>query len=251
MPTLFSVLGPIEVRGADGSVIGLPARKPVSVLTTLLLHANAWVGVDTLIDATWPEQAAPASANANLKTYVWHLRRLLPLPRLDQRPGAYRLRVERGELDVDVVERLTARGHDALARGDLPSASVLFTEALGHWRGRPYDGAQSSASAGTLAWLDGLRRGLLGSLADTHAALGRTDAAVAVLRMLLDADPLDEGAWTRWVSVLGAAGRHGEAQAVYQRARAALASELGVAPGSDLTAALRRPARPLLRQLAG
>ncbi|ONI92882.1 hypothetical protein ALI22I_01510, partial [Saccharothrix sp. ALI-22-I] len=75
---LFHVLGPVEIRTPDGVVLDARARKPITVLTALLSQVNAWTPVDRLIAATWPEQATPASAEANLKTYIWQLRRILP-----------------------------------------------------------------------------------------------------------------------------------------------------------------------------
>ncbi|WP_175483066.1 AfsR/SARP family transcriptional regulator [Actinokineospora iranica] len=230
------MLGPVEVRG---SAAVLRAPKPITVLTTLLVHANAWVDTDTLIAVTWPEQAAPASANANLKTYVWQLRRALPAGRVEQRPGAYRLRVEAGELDIDEAERLAALGRRARADGDLETAADLFAEALGLWRGKPFGGLCLDTAVGTRAWLDALHRDLRSALADIHFEQGRVNEAIMVLRGLVDEDPVSESAWARWVAALARAGRHGEALALCHRARAVLAAELGVRPGAELTAAHR------------
>src|SRR3954465_2942211 len=75
---LFHVLGPIEAHPPDGEPICLPAGKPTAVLAILLLNANQWVPVGQVISAIWPEDAAPSSAAANLKTYIWQLRKVLP-----------------------------------------------------------------------------------------------------------------------------------------------------------------------------
>lgn len=78
MPTLlFRVLGPVEVDGTDAvSYIG--ALKPRTLLATLLLRANVWVSVDELVAAIWADQKPPASAERNVGTYIWQLRKLLP-----------------------------------------------------------------------------------------------------------------------------------------------------------------------------
>ena len=253
---LFHVLGPVEAHTSDGELIGLPAGKPSAVLATLLLNANRWVRVEQLIAATWPDQAAPSSAVANLKTYVWQLRRVLPEtvagPRIGSRPGAYRLRVDPGELDVDRAEGLAADARQALTDGHLPKSAELFTEALDLWRGEPCDGVAVEEWAGTLAWLAELRRELQEGLAETYVRLGRTREAIVLLRALTDEDPFREGSWARWMLALSDAGRHGAALAVYERVRAILADELDAEPGRELRDALaavrryqraRRPSR--------
>ncbi len=83
---LVSVLGPVEVR-LDGSRVEF-ARKPTAVLAVLVLHANSWVGVDTIVDALWQDDA-PVSAGRNVKTYVWQLRRLLPFLRAQSEDCLY------------------------------------------------------------------------------------------------------------------------------------------------------------------
>ncbi len=96
---LFRVLGPLEVHAAEVHTLGV--SKPAIVLATLLQQPNAWVPVDRIAEATWPGADRPMSAEANLKTYVWQLRRMLPGPRIDRNGDAYRLRVAPGELDAD------------------------------------------------------------------------------------------------------------------------------------------------------
>ena len=235
--TLFSVLGPVEARAADGSVIGFRARKPITVLAVLLAHANSWVSAEALIAATWPEQAAPASANANLKTYVWQLRKALPHRRVEHAAGRYRLRVEPGDLDVDDVVRLAEAARQVVADGDRRTAATLLADALGRWRGRPFGGLDIDV-AGT-ARLDALRTELRVLLAETYSELGELPRAAAVWRALVDEDPLAEGHWARWMTALNRAGRHSDALAVHERARAVLAEELGVEPGPELAAARR------------
>src|SRR5882757_8168136 len=126
---LFHLLGPVEAHASEGRVIGLPAGKPTAVLATLLLNANRWVRVEQLVAATWPELDAPSSAVANLKTYVWQLRKVLPEAvdgsRIDSRPGAYRLRVDAGELDVDRAEGLATDARLALTDGLLTKSAEL------------------------------------------------------------------------------------------------------------------------------
>lgn len=256
---LFHVLGPVEARAPGGVVVDQRARKPHAVLATLLLHANAWVGLDRLVASTWPEQDTPTSAGANVKTYIWQLRRALPDPpggrRIESRPGAYLLRVEPGELDVDRAGRLAAEARRALLGGDHRAAAERCAEALALWRGELFDGAADDVAPGLAARVAELRWELREVLADALAGLDRPGEAIDVLRSLTEEDPLREEPWARWVRVLGAVGRPGAAAAVYERARTVLARELGVEPGPRLRAAgaaaarADRPARRTRRDL--
>ncbi|MGW3993160.1 BTAD domain-containing putative transcriptional regulator [Amycolatopsis sp. NPDC004772] len=256
---LFQVLGPLEVRGPDGLACGLAGGKPVAVLAALLVQPDEWVAVDRLLETTWQEQEAPASAEANLKTYVWRLRRLLPGhdggARIESRPGAYRLRVAPGELDAQCAEEAAGAARRALTEGAAERAVELATEALGRWRGRPYEGLGLDLGD-AVPRLDELRRELWACLAEAQLALGRTADAVTTLRSLTSDDPLREDAWARLVRALHLLGRPAPALAAYHEARRVLAAELGVRPGPELADALRamhtgaRPAeRPPRREL--
>jgi DNA-binding SARP family transcriptional activator len=230
---LFHVLGPLEVHGPAGHRLG--AGKPAVVLATLLLEPNAWVPVDRLVEAVWPEPDVPASAAANLKTYVWRLRRLLPdgATRIERRADAYRIRVAPGELDADRAAR-------ALDGGSLP----LVEDALALWRGRPYSGVSTPAADAAAVRLDDLRLDLQEKLARLHLDAGRDAAAIAALRLVTAEAPLREGAWALLVRTLHAAGRRSEALAAYRRAAGVLGAELGVRPGPALAAAYRPVAGP-------
>ncbi|WP_143268797.1 AfsR/SARP family transcriptional regulator [Amycolatopsis vastitatis] len=256
---LFQVLGPLEVRGRDGLACRLGGGKPVAVLAALLVRPNGWVAVDRLIEATWPEQDAPASAEANLKTYLWRLRRLLPRhddgARIESRPGAYRLRVAPGELDAQCAAEAADAARHALAEGAAATAFELATEALGRWCGRPYEGLGLDLGD-AVAKLDDLRRELWACLAEAQLELGRPADAVTTLRSLTSDDPLREDAWARLVRAWHVLGRPAQALAAYHEARRVLAAELGVRPGPELADAFRamhggaRPAeRPPRREL--
>ncbi|ONI67128.1 hypothetical protein BWI15_28605 [Kribbella sp. ALI-6-A] len=237
----FRVLGPLEVDGPDGQPLDLCGGKPATVLTLLLLHRNAWVSTDQLIDAVWSGRDAPASARRNLKTYVWQLRRVLPEERIDSRPGAYRVRVLPGELDADEAAESADAAHKLLV-SDRPcseqaaaQAAELVERALGLWRGCPYDGLTVDASS-AVDRLTELHRALREDLADAQLALGRSADAIALLRELTDEDPLRELAWTRLMTALWQTGRRHDALAAYQRARSVLIRDLGIEPGAELTA---------------
>ncbi|WP_165956504.1 AfsR/SARP family transcriptional regulator [Kribbella antibiotica] len=231
----FRVLGPLEVDGPDGTQIDVGGGKPATVLALLLLHRNAWVSTDQLIDAVWSGRDVPASAQNNLKTYVWQLRRTLPDDRIESRSGAYRVRVLSGELDADAASALGDEARALLARGSAAEAVTVVQRALDLWRGCPYDGLADDA-ASAVDRLTELHRTLREDLADAHLALGRPSEAIAVLRVLTDEEPLRELAWARLMAAYRLVGRRHDALSAYQRARTALVRDLGIEPGAELTA---------------
>ena len=108
----FRILGPLEVVEGDRDV-ALGGPKERALLAVLLLHANAVVPSERLIDELWGE-AAPVTAAKNVQLYVSHLRRALRGERgeygadglLVTRAGGYMLRVEPGQLDIARFELL-------------------------------------------------------------------------------------------------------------------------------------------------
>ncbi|GAB3156718.1 hypothetical protein GCM10027290_55100 [Micromonospora sonneratiae] len=232
----FHVLGPLEAHTAPGVPVRLHARKPATLLAMLLLNANALVSIDHLIDAIWHEQAVPTSALRNLRSYVWRLRGELG-DRLESRPGGYLIRVLPGELDTDRVESLAASARLAMSHGAYAEAAGQLADALALWRGRPFDGLTFDAARSESARLDELRRELRELQAEAWLALDRHSDATAMLRDLVDEDPLREGTWARLVNALHRAGRPADALAAYDQARQAIVGELGIEPGPDLVAA--------------
>ncbi|WP_158848849.1 AfsR/SARP family transcriptional regulator [Saccharothrix deserti] len=224
---IFRVLGPQA-----------GARKPATLLAALLLHANAWVSLDELIDEIWQEQAVPASADRNVRTYVWQLRQVLPPGRIDARPRSYRLRVSPGEVDSDVARALLERSERVAA----DEAVGCLNSALELWRGTPFAELRAETAVAATAWLQELRWELRERLADAYTRLGRHGEAIAVLRVLTSEDPLREGTWARLVRALHAAGRRASALSEYQRVCDFLAAELGVEPGPELVRARREVA---------
>ncbi len=132
----FQIRGSLSLRGPAGAVE--PAGRLQRVLLGVLLaRANEPVGVDVLTDAMWdgrPDDRAPQ----RLQVHVHKLRRLLDDPaRLSYGPSGYRLDVRPAELDATRFAELVGRGVAA----DSPlRRAELVRQALGQWRGSPFDG---------------------------------------------------------------------------------------------------------------
>ena len=238
---LFRVLGPLETCPPGGAARRWGARKPAALLATLLLNAGEWVSCERLVDAVWTGRTPPPSAESNVKTYVWQLRKSLGerASSIESGHGAYRITVAAGDLDVDRFKDHTRLARHAMADGDPAGAVVHLETALALWRGVPFADLPDDVTAPVVAELDELRWELRETLADALTALGRFRDAVALLRELTIADPLRERLWARLVRVLVRADRRSEALAAYERARTVIADELGVGPGPDLTEAHR------------
>lgn len=173
---LFRVLGLLEV---GDSADPMPASLE-RLLTVLLRQANSWVEADTVVGALWPRDP-PASATGNVKTYVHQLRQMLPRaidgsPRINSRPGEYRLNLERSELDAAVFEDLIRQGQAALEAGDAKTAIGRLTEAIELWRGEPYGPLGTELAEAESARLRGLRDEALDAYQGAREALASEPA---------------------------------------------------------------------------
>ena len=215
-----------------------PTRR--GLLAILLLHAGEVLTADRLIDELWGERA-PATAAKSLQVHVWRLRKALggdggegPLV---THAGGYVLRVAPGQLDLEVFERLLAEGRAALSEGRARPASVAFAEALALWRGPALAefGDRPFAREASLR-LEELRLEAVEARVDADLQLGRERALTAELEGLVAANPLRERLRAQQMLALYRCGRQTEALAVYRETRKLLDEELGLEPGTELSA---------------
>ena len=218
----FGILGPLEVR-SDGVPVDLGGPRQRALLAVLLVRANEVVGADALIQALWGEEAPP-TASKSLQVAVSRLRQALgpEADRLQTAGGGYRLIVERDELE-DPRDLSRWRG-PALA--DLRYEPALQAE------------VRRLEELRAIAIEDRIQAALDGG---EHANL------VADLETFAAEYPLRERLRGQQMLALYRAGRHADALAAYQDARAAL-DELGLEPGPGAAAA--RAGHPHPRALA-
>jgi DNA-binding SARP family transcriptional activator len=247
----FRLLGQFEVAEHNGSLaIGQGKRR--SLLAVLLLHANEVVSTDRLIDDLWGE-APPATAVKSVHVYVSHLRRALGANgagardegRLLTRGHGYMLRVEPGELDLQVFEDSLAEARRLLAAGLPARAAEILRDAVGLWRGPPLaDFTYEPFAQAEIARLKELRMAALEERIEADLASGRHAELVGELEGLVARNPLRERSWCQLMTALYRCGRQGDALEAYRRARRVLVEELGLEPSEEL----RRLQDGILRQ---
>ncbi|MET8386052.1 BTAD domain-containing putative transcriptional regulator [Streptosporangium canum] len=225
----FAVLGPVRVTNA-GQPLRL-AAKVRAVLGVFLLHPDTVLSRDRLIASVWDDP--PRSALPNLQTYLTALRRAAI--EVETVPYGYRLCLGPDRLDLLAFDEAVRRARLEAAGGDAATANRLFAEALALWRGRPAEDVPLAATMqARVAELEERRENARLGWIDVRLRLGLHDELVGELTPLVEAAPLNERLWHRFMLALHRAGRRAEALEAYRRARSTLVAELGVEPGQEL-----------------
>ncbi|MET9491678.1 BTAD domain-containing putative transcriptional regulator [Nocardia sp. NPDC006630] len=230
----IGMLGPLVIRADDGGAIEVPGARLRALLIALGLEPGRAVSKAKLVDWIWGEQPPADAANA-LQALVSRLRRVLPDGSIEVQTGGYRLTVEPHAVDAVRFEELLDQ-----ARGSAdPRRAQLLREALELWRGTVMQdvGLQDSeAFDAVVTRLEGLHLAALEDRYEVEIRLGRGAELVAELTESVARHPVRERLAAALMRALGAAGRGTEALQVYQRAREALADELGVDPSPEMSA---------------
>lgn len=140
--TELRLLGSIEVKGDDG-VVAMHAR-PARVLLALWAAGHQRVSLDELIEKCFDDDERPDDPIPALRTAVRRVRRALGDDSVQTRSGGYELDLSTITVDVDRFDAAIKSGRAAT---DPVAAITHFREALGLWRGRPFDGHD-------VEWLD-------------------------------------------------------------------------------------------------
>jgi peptide/nickel transport system substrate-binding protein len=235
---VFRVLGPLEVW-FDGAPVKIGGARQRALLAMLLLNANRVVSRERLIDELLGG-ARPETADHTLRVQVSRLRSVVdvpgaPEPRLVRQAPGYRLRVDSGELDLDVFEELLAQAHRATQSGDHELASRTLCEAEALWRGRPLADLDSRPFAQfEIERLAEMRLVATEDRIDADLALGRHHRLVPELERMVAEHPLRERVRGQAMLALYRSGRQAHALAAYRTGRARLVDQLGVEPGPAL-----------------
>ncbi|WP_433790740.1 BTAD domain-containing putative transcriptional regulator [Actinoplanes sp. CA-252034] len=230
----FLVLGPLVVR-SQGTVVDLGRRRRERcLLGLLLLQPGRVIAVDRLVDLLWAGDP-PERARATLNSHVSRLRGALGTAGgagLHRHGDGYRLGVEPGRVDAHRFTALVARAETI---GDPGRRAGVLREALALWRGDLLaDVADAQLRERVGSGLAEQRLGATEAMLAAELACGRHLAAVPLLTDLADAYPYREGLSSLLMLALYRSGRASDALAVYRRARARLAEDLGTEPGAEL-----------------
>lgn len=229
-----SVLGAVRVF-RDGREVDLSASRPRLILALLVANIDRIVTVDELIDQVWGEKP-PVGARNVLHRHIGRIRRALEPGLAFREPGTWLLGVPGGYqfrsegLDVDLLEfrNLAARGSVA-----------GLTAALRLWSGDFADGLDRTPTPRPTVFAQIEDERLRAAIAAADAAPHeRAEAEVLPLvQAVALRHPLDDALAARTVGLLAATGKHGEALAWADRTADLLRDELGLEPGSELSAA--------------
>lgn len=228
----FNLLGSFEIRSQDGDVVRLPAGRARTVLALLSLRAGQVAASDRLIDAAW-NGAPPASATTRLHGLISDLRRALPTEAgavILTRGAGYLLDVTGEEIDLFQARTLISLARSHRDRGAAATAARIMAQALGLWRGTPFDGLDCTELQSEAVLIDQVRVDALEEFAELELGLGRHAALASRLIEWAARYPLREGLVGCLMRALARSGRQAEAMAAYHELRRRLADELGVDP---------------------
>ncbi|WP_344588264.1 AfsR/SARP family transcriptional regulator [Actinomadura vinacea] len=231
--TVISVglLGPFQVS-VNQVPVQLTAGRLRILLAVLALSSGRTVAVDRLASSVWTDGHQPNNVRRSIQTYIGRLRSLLGAESIGSTPAGYVLRAGSEQVDALRFVGLLKKSSEA---SDTAERTDRLLEALALWRGRPFDGVPSSqlAESETPWLLEGYLTALERRL-DLDLAAGRHRGLVVELSELVTRHPLRESLWIRLIIALDRSGRRADALAQYDRARARIATELGVDPDPTL-----------------
>ena len=229
----FRVLGPVEAFDR-AALVSLGGRMQRTTLALLVVHANEVVASDRLIEDLWSD-APPQTAPKTLQTYIYRLRKALGAETLVSRGGGYVLLVDAENLDADRFQHGAELGAAALAAGRVEEATEVLRDALGLWRGRPFeDLAYEPCLQTEIRRLEELHLVATENRIEAELRLGLHAELVAELHTLVSQHPMRERLWFLHLLALYRSGRQAEALAAFAAAKQALATELGLEPSPAL-----------------
>ncbi|WP_216215659.1 AfsR/SARP family transcriptional regulator [Amycolatopsis aidingensis] len=234
----FRILGPVEVEGPGGR-LRVRGAKTTALLAALLSEPNRVVSVERLLELVWGDDPSGGTANT-VHVSVSRLRRMLTAEQPDRQlrivthSTGYSLRVEPGELDLEIFRQHVQDGRSAATSGNFERAKEAFEAAVATWRGPALSTVQRPFATSLAAALNDERLDAQEWLFEARLALGEAADLIAEIRNLLTANPLRERLHGLLMLALYRAGRQADALEAFREAREVLVSELGIEPGSDL-----------------
>jgi DNA-binding SARP family transcriptional activator/tetratricopeptide (TPR) repeat protein/DNA-binding XRE family transcriptional regulator len=237
------VLGPLSVsRGGRAVDAGPPLRR--DLLGLLALRSGHVVPFHEIIDVLWGERP-PKTCATLVHVHIAKLRCVLEPQRAPRSKsqaivltgGGYLLDGESVQVDLAQFDRHTAHARQALETGEATRAFERFEEALRCWRGPVLAAAAARLRQHPDAVAAARRRVTTAmSYADVAFEIGRPGQVTAMLRTLVEQEPLHEGLHARLMLALAGSGEQAAALRLYTDLRERLRDELGTEPDGELRA---------------
>ncbi|MGX4653418.1 BTAD domain-containing putative transcriptional regulator [Micromonospora sp. SCSIO 07396] len=241
----YRILGPLTVV-LGGRPAPVTAPKQRIILATLLLRAGTWVTAAELTKALWDDRA-PKNPRSALQVHLTRLRALFAAVHperpdlIETRPGAYRIVVPPGSLDLDRYRDAIAQARSARRAGNADVELGWLQRALAQWRGDPLalvPSARIQREVVTALQDDRLR--WMERRFELALATGRHTQVIGELRTATLAHPERERLWGLLMDALAETGDRAAAITVYHQARGRLRDELDAPPDTELRRRYRR-----------
>ncbi|GAB3733771.1 hypothetical protein GCM10027598_58670 [Amycolatopsis oliviviridis] len=224
-----------------------PARQRAVFAALATRAVTQPVTRSELIQAVWGD-AAPASANGSVHTYISGLRRGFDPSRtkwstdglLVSDSAGYRLRLDDDALDIRVFERHVGAARMLWQDGEIGQAVETLDLALAQWKGEALSGITGPYAESLRTNLTEQRVLALKMRAEGLLKLGLYEDLVPELTVLVREHPLREPLWRALMIALHRSGRTTEALETFRSAREVLRRELNTAPGRELVEAHRQ-----------
>ncbi len=232
----FRVLGAIEAV-VNGRTVHLGPPKRRLLLALLALECQHAVSVDRLVDLMW--DVPPQAARRVVFAHIARLRAALAGAaaygvQLLSTPSGYVLQVDSAHVDAHRFQRQVAA---AAGVADPVARARLLREALELWQGSALEDPAAGPGAQSLArGLENLRLSAVEERIAAELAAGLHAVVVSELTQLVAQHPVRERLVGQLMLALYRCGDISAALQVYRRARADLATQLGVDPSGELTA---------------
>ena len=231
------LLGPLQVRRADGSLVHPQewrTGKTVDLLRLLATRAGEAVSVDEILEALWP-QVDEQRGRGSLRNALGHLRKLLGQGAIERRPDGLVLRgawVDSVALLAlaDEARRHARHGRLALAVKVAREADALH---LGEFTTHDPDALWAVPVRENL---ESRFREMTLDAAEHAVELGWMRDGLELGQRALDADVTSERAYRVLMRAYTGLGETERALRVYERCRAVLAEDLGLDPSPQTRA---------------
>ncbi len=234
----FGVLGSLEVRDSDGTLIDVGGRRQRQLLAALISHAGSVVSDDRLTEMVWTESVPPEGGVRALRTVLSRLRTALHDAGSElilTKPPGYLL--DRGgfDTDADEFEGHVRAGVRLLGAGDTQRAVQSIDAGLSLWRGAAYAEFVDELWARIESTrLEELRAVAHEVRVEAMVNSGAHREAIAELEGLVDSYPFREQFQLQLITALYRSGRQTEALRHCQKYRDVLADELGLEPSAAM-----------------